>query len=386
MLLVLSSSVPVALAAQRGGGGGATTVSAAPAKGTAKAGSAKASPDKATANQLALQAIVVDLGVPTSPAFALLPDQPTQVTHVTTPKDIQAQAASWFDGAKINSGIALDVRPFAALAGSLTQYQASGLRRAAFRTVFSAGTDKRGGSSADVITAFGIRVPLLDRGDPRNQPAFIDSLIKIYLNTPAAAPPLDDGSRAPPGAPGFNDSDAQIAAFHKPALALMDAYRTKRKLAWWNAQRVDVGLAGSLVAKSATPVRDSLLSDRGGVWLAASGPILSRGQITAVGQLSWARAATDTSESARHLAGVSIRWFLNDWMSTSTEVARNWSVFHTSALNDSWTHIGIQVELKLPLINGWVDIAYGGDAGRHAQRDPAFTLKYAVFQDRQLKE
>src|SRR5690348_888164 len=53
----------------------------------------------------------VSYGVPTSPAFALLPQQSSEIVHLTTPADFQGNAASWIDGAKLKTGAAFDWRP-----------------------------------------------------------------------------------------------------------------------------------------------------------------------------------------------------------------------------------------------------------------------------------
>ena len=72
-------------------------------------------------------------GVPSSPAFELLPDKPSEVTHLLTPRDFQSKAMAWQENGKLLVGVAVDTRPFVASAGDLTSYARSWRRRVAFR-------------------------------------------------------------------------------------------------------------------------------------------------------------------------------------------------------------------------------------------------------------
>jgi hypothetical protein len=332
-----------------------------------------ANKEKADAGRQALDGLLLDYGVPASPAFELLPDKPSQVTHITTPKDIQARLSQWYDGAHINSGAAADGRPFAGLAGSLRSYQRNRLEQIAWRTVLSAGTVRKGAS--DVLAAIGLRVPVVDEGDPRAKPGYVDSLEGAYL---AALDRM--------GPPPFDATPAQLRERADSASKATGRFRQDHLKAWWNALRVDVGSAVSVMARSGTTSRDSLRFDRAGLWVAASAPLGRAIAVTAAAKLSWANAPQDTIEAARHLVGASLRWFPAEWFAATVEGALNWSRYQADTLNNSWTHMAVGIEVRLPVVPGWFEFGYGGDAGRRGTRDPAFVLRYAIYQDRRMQK
>lgn len=331
--------------------------------------------DKDAARQKALEGLFLDYGVPSAPAFELLPDKPAQVTHLTTPKDLQGQLSTWYDGSRFNTGIAADARPFAGLAGSLRDYQKRPMSQVAWRTVVSIGTARRGASSSDVVSAIGLRIPLVDRGDPRSRVGYVDSLERTYLKALGSF-----------GQPPFNVTSDSLRHRADSASKLTDAYRRSQLRRWWNAPRFDVGAALSIVAHSGTPVGDSVDLDKSGVWAAIGLPIGHVAQLTIAGKASWSASTADTVENARHLVGGRVRFFPNEAFGVSVEVAENWSRYEVGALNESWSHLAVGIELKVPLIKGWVNLAYGGDSSRRGDRDAGFTLQYAVFQERRMKQ
>lgn len=331
------------------------------------------SSDKASAAQTALAALFLDYGVPATPAFELLPDKPSQVTHPTTPKDVASNLATWFQGSKINSAMGLDIRPLAGFAGSLEKYQASEISQLLWRAVLSAGTAKRDTTSSDVLIAVGLRIPILDRGDPRADRNYVKALEDAYL-TAVGPPPFEPMSAE------------SLAARQKKGSAAADSVRRKHIRDSWNAMRLDIGLAGSMVARSASTARDSVRSDRGGFWVGGSYGLGAIAAFDVTAKLSWARADQDTSENARHLVGANVRVFPTDWLAASAEVAKNWSRHAVDSLNESWTHVALGFEVKVPVLNGWVDVGYGGDVGRRGGHQGSLTLKYAFFQDRRMKQ
>jgi len=108
----------------------------------------------------------VSYGVPTSPAFALLPDQASEVTHLLTPSHLQGAVASWFDGTRLRGGAALDYRMLSGTNGNMRAYRRSGWRRIAWRSIAAARTAGASGDAADVLFAAGVRIPIVDGGDP----------------------------------------------------------------------------------------------------------------------------------------------------------------------------------------------------------------------------
>jgi hypothetical protein len=324
----------------------------------------------------AVEALFLDFGVPSSPAFELLPDKPSEVTHVTTPKDLQANARTFFTGTELRTGMAVDVRPLSGMAQSLREYRKDPGKQLAWRTVLSFGTSARSTGSSDVVLALGLRLPVLDRGDPRADSAYISRLESAYR---AALEKQEQ--------PGLEDegSDSLFQERANRASAAIQAVRDSFRLENWNALRLDLGVGGSLLATGGALQRDKVSSDRAGAWVALALPIWSIAEGTISGKGLWANADSSTQEAQRYLLGSRIRIFPVNWISFSVEGARVWSRYDTATLNESWNHFGAGVDVKLPLQAGWLSVAYGGDTSRRDDPDAMFSVEYAVFKERRMK-
>ncbi|MDQ6827727.1 MAG: hypothetical protein M3081_02545 [Gemmatimonadota bacterium] len=315
-------------------------------------------------------------GIPTSPAFALLPNQPTEVANIATPKDFQYNFKAFHDGLKLRAGVAVDTRPFVASVGDLDDYNSSWVKRAMFRTILSAGTATAIDGTSDIIAAAGVRIPLIDNGDARGDPAFLESLSRAYNKALIAQGP-------PPFPPNRDSLDARAVRASAALVPLRDEYAASH----WNALKLDVGFAGSVRAKGAAATsRDSLQQNRAGVWSAFSLPISTFGQVTIAGNAIWARADSLRGETSRQVAGARAVLFANPRLNASAEVAGVWSKHgNATNLDERWTHFGGIIEWYVPELKGWIGGGYGGDSSRRSNPGDRFAVHYAIYRDRVLK-
>jgi hypothetical protein len=317
----------------------------------------------------------IDYGVPDSPAFELLPDRPTEVTDVVTPKDFKSALSAWHDGSKLRTGAALDSRPFVRSGGSLAQYQSSWLRQAGFRTVFSAGTSAAVEGSTDVVIAGGLRIPLIDKGDPRADAKFNESLATAY-----------DSALTTLGPPPFDATMETFVARAEKASASLEPRREDYRRTHWNALKLELGLAAAVQAASGVVRRDSIQADRAGLWGALAIPVVHFGQLTLVGKAAWTRSDTSTAETSRSLVGARVRLFPSEQLSISAEFARVWSDHSRDASRDDrWNHLAAVFEWYVPELKGWVGVAYGGDTKRRDDAGNKLSLTYAIFRQRLME-
>lgn len=313
----------------------------------------------------------INYGVPSSPAFELLPDKPSEVVHIQTGRDVQTNIHNIFDGFKLREGFAFDARPFVWFIGSLEQYNRNLWRRMAWRSVFSVGSAADPKVDNDVLLSLGIRVPLIDKGDPRTRLDHLRELEKAYKDSFSNQPPHDES---------LEEFKARTAG----AATKADSIRKDWEATTWNAFKVEIGLAGMLRAKGRNVNKDSLDKERIGFWVGAGFPIKRRSQLTISGKLSWSQTNSTILESARYSLGVRARFFLTKFIAASIEGAEVWAIHKKefSNMNDAWFHFAILTEFKVPIIGGWIGIAYGGDAGRRGDFDSKFSINYAYYINR----
>jgi hypothetical protein len=322
-------------------------------------------------------------GVPTSPAFALLPEQPEEVPHIVTPGDFQGVLKTWFDGNKLKTGAAFDARPFVRSAGDLLTYARDWRRAALFRTVLSAGTSIAQQGSDNVLVAVGIRIPLIDLGDPRADLAHQDSMAEVYaarLGGRGPQPAFEQGQQ-----PALEMTDSVRLARARAASAAVDSLRRRYAAENWNALKLDLGLAGSVRTLGDESRADSLQGRQGGVWSALSLPLERFGQLTFSGKVVWSRADTATDQTGSYTAGARARLFASDRFAFSAEAASVWGRYDDAELDDRWTHLGVAAEWYVPELKGWIGAGYGGDTGRRDAPDARFSLRYAFYRDRILQ-
>lgn len=317
----------------------------------------------------------VEYGVPESPAFELLPDRPSEVVHVVTPKDFKSAFSSWRDGSKLRVGAALDARPLVRQGGSLAQYRGSWWRQAAFRSVLSAGTATAIEGSSDVLVTAGLRIPVIDKGDPRADAALVERLAQAYNRAIEAL-----------GPPPFDATLETFVARSAQASAALDTIREAYGRAHWNALKLEIGVAGSVQASSGSIAVDSIQAGRVGLWGAFAVPVLRFGQATVSGKRVWPHTQIPTDESNRSTVGARLRLFPTEQLSLSGEYARVWSDHRgAAALNQRWNHLALAAEWYVPELKGWLGVGYGGDTNRPVNNQDQLSLTYTIYRQRLLE-
>lgn len=314
-------------------------------------------------------------GVPGSPAFELLPNKPTEVTHVVTGSDVKASFAQLVVDSKLGTSASIDVRPLAFRGGTLQQYREDRLRRVAWRSVLAVGTAPAGDDSGDVFGAIGLRIPILDRGDPRLDTAYLRA-----LEAAVAAPFTDQ----PP------DPDAVGSGWIEDRLrgsAREDSIREAWSARNWNAERLEVGLAASARVRSGALEPDSAIGDRFGAWLAYARGLSTWGELTLNGKTAGVRAVDPGDETRRDVLGARFRVRPTTWLALAVEGARVWSHREGAATAD-WTHVALGLELPTGILSdwlgeGWILLAVG--QGTDTEEDGlALELQYTVNRNRTL--
>lgn len=323
----------------------------------------------------------VSYGVPTSPAFELLPDKPSEVTSLVTPHDITTNITNVISSGKLKTGFAFDLRPFAYNIGSLADYQKhnSGIKRVMWRSVLSIGSSPESGEGGDLFLAVGLRIPIVDGADPRANVNYTQRLEQAY----AAALGRDTSF---PVLSTFNIDEAQKRAEAIEEDSLMKEIRDSMLKISWNKPKWDVGIAASTKAENGDFGSGSLVKDRIGLWTGASKGFSKYLQLTVAAKSAFIKANSDTLESSRHTTGVRTRFFIDKRMAVSGEYARIWSRYKNTSLNESWSHLGVVLELKVPGIGGWIAFGYGGESARRTKTSSKFMFSYAVSADQILKK
>lgn len=321
----------------------------------------------------AIKKLPASFGVPSSPAFELLPSKPDEVTHIATPRDLQANSAVFFDGKKLRTGIAIDGRPFTYAVGSLTDYQKSLGHQVLWRTVFSFGTAAAEEGSDDMLIAAGVRLPIVDRSDPRADKAFINDLQRVADSVIASLPP-----------PGFEDDREAYDVYGTIIEKKLEPLREAKAKSSWGAFKLDLGMAGSGRAPNSSIEPDSLRSDRGGIWIAAERKLLGFLWTASAKGVAMRRSA-DTVETGRRSVGLRLGLKPRKYFGFSVEATAVRSLYADStALNEDWGHYAAIMEFPAPFLNGWVALAYGGDSKHRTGDNKRLSLQYAVFKDRIL--
>jgi hypothetical protein len=319
----------------------------------------------------------VTYGVPSSPAFELLPNKPSEVTHLSSASDITAHISNFISAGKLQTGAAFDIRPFAYSVGSLTEYQQQSLKRVLWRSVFSLGTASENQTSSDVYIGAGLRIPIIDNGDIRADPRYTTLLEAYQLQSLGKYPQ-----------PEFGETSAHYMSRVAQLKDLTDMKKLRDSLIQnnWNAFRLDVGIGGSERAASGFIKSDSLFKDRAGLWLAFGVPITRKGQLTVSGNTAWINAKADTAENNRSIIGARARFFITDGLALSGEYARIYARHGLSIYSENWNHLAIVAEFKIPYLGGWGGLAYGGDSSHRTDSGAKFTFNYAFYTDRMIKK
>jgi hypothetical protein len=322
----------------------------------------------------------VSYGVPSSPAFELLPDKPSEITSLVTPHDIATNVSNVIVNGRLKTGFAFDIRPLAYQVGSLELYQKpkSWLKRIIWRTVLSIGSAPKNDEGHDVFLAAGIRVPIIDGSDPRADVAYLANLESAYVAALNRNQALN-----------LNKDlliEAQLRADNLDNDSLVKSVRETFLTNSWNKPKWDIGIAASTRAADGDFGKGSLFKDRIGLWTSAGIGLNKYAQITISAKSAWISVQSDTLESKRNVVGARTRLLMGENFAFSGEYAKVFSRYRSPKLNENWNHVAIVLEIKLPLVGGWLTLGYGGDSARRTNLNSKFVFSYAISTDQILKK
>lgn len=322
-------------------------------------------------------------GVPATPAFELLPGKPSEVVSLLTPKDLGGQIRSWSDGKSIRIGAGFELRPFANGAGSLTEYQKSAVKQVWWRTVFAAGTAAATDQPKDVIVAAGLRLPLIDKGDPRGNSEHMARLETVYRKAFDAAL---RAKIAPDTVPDPMKGSEFYRSIDSIADIAGDTVRSEFAARTWNAFKLDVGIAGSIRALNGIAAVDSVQPAQGGFWAATAFPTPGLpAQVTLSAKLVSVDADSTGAERLRFIGGGRVQLLSTGTWTISGEAARIAARYRgDQSLDETWSHYAVVLELPSPLGDGWLGIAYGGDTEHRTQATRQIAFQYALYKNRVL--
>ena len=321
----------------------------------------------------------LNYGVPSSPAFELLPNKPSEVIHLSSISDLTGHINNFISNGKLQTGEAFDIRPFAYQIGSLTEYQHNPIKRILWRTVFSIGTSATTDNKSDIFVGVGLRIPIIDNGDLRANLHFTDLIESHQLVSLNQYPQPTNEERNNPAL--YRKRISKLRDI-KSMKDIRDSLLSKT----WNAQRLEVGIGNSERAASGFFRSDSIFKDRIGIWIAYGIPIGSKGQVTLSGSNTWISAKSDTSENKRIVLGSRARYFFSNSFALSGEYAYIKSNHELTNLSENWGHLAIVAEIKIPALGGWVGLGYGGDSSHRTNTGANFMFNYAIYTSRQIKK
>jgi hypothetical protein len=226
--------------------------SAAPAAVAPRSKNSATSPAEATGSEADnITQRDVDLSVPESPAFTVLGVTPETVTRPTTPREFATSLLNGVDQkGNFQTGIALDFVPFLTFFGdqtSLFSYKHNRLERFLARTQLSFATTK-GTTTEDKAArlALGLRLTLLDKGDPR-----LDGKLNECYTDALNDPRLDaDDLVTPPGPENPDDKALRLANREKILAEVVKPCNDTARKRNWNGTGWIVGAAPSWISET----------------------------------------------------------------------------------------------------------------------------------------
>lgn len=322
-----------------------------------------------------LNATVTEIVAPDSPAFTVLGLSPNNVSKPNSPAALAASVLNAFDdNGHFQSGAAIDVVPFLALRAkshSLGQYARQDVHayaiRVLARTSVSFATVK-GTSSPDtaVRMATGVRVSLLDLGDPRA--AFQKCVGAINI-------PTDPNHPESP-------SDPQLASDLKKC-------RDDAAKKVWNATSLVIAGAPTWISSDGSSSNLSL--NGGGYWASFAYGLETWGQLTAAarrqtGQLVAPPGSSSSASSSSFvlqdttIAGGSFKFGRSDFNGL---VQGLYIGKRTAGLADSYPEFGFGLEKKLTS-GVYLEVTYRYDVTKKQTSGVLANLKWSFSQQAKL--
>jgi hypothetical protein len=200
--------------------------------------------------------------VPESPAFTFLNFAPATVTRPNTPRDFVAALANGIDeSGHVRQGISLEVTPAYLIPGlgvGLREYQRSFFKRLLSNAQLSVATVRASGDTAATDLGLGLRLTVLDNGDPMRDSAYVNQLGAAMLACPASTPPD-----------------------FKPSLTCLGEAADKLRLPYlkshWNSTRLTMAFATGLRFDQSQVSKTSPVGWNG--WAALTAPLGTGGQM-----------------------------------------------------------------------------------------------------------
>jgi hypothetical protein len=272
---------------------------------------------------------------PESPAFTFLNFAPATVTRPNTPRDFVAALANGIDETgHVRQGISLEVTPaylIPGLGAGLDAYQTSQFKRILSNTQLSLATVRASGDTAATDLGVGLRLTLVDRGDPMADSSFTKALGDAMLSCKPRLPGESvlpclgeqaDKLRAPYLKSHWNSTRLTVAfatglRFDQSQVANTSA------LGWngWAALTAPIGTAGQMIGYFAFTHRPELSGapkfssvDFGGRVLVGSPTFNAFAEV--VGNSKFDTPVTTDKSSAAWSGGVEFRAAENLWLST----------------------------------------------------------------------
>lgn len=229
-----------------------------------------------------IRASMVDLAVPDSPAFTVLGVTPEEISRPTTVRRLATAILNGIDRhGVLQSGVAIDVAPYLVLAGDvlqLTDYQARYGIRFLSRLQLSVATVKASDDDDKATrAALGVRVTLLDRGDPRTDQqldACFDRRPGLPTRPQFIVPPLPPNPTLEQaeqwalflkrGLEEEQKFNAAVDTYVEQVRVAVDACRQQARRRNWNATSWTAAVAPAWT--SASGALDDLESTGGGAW------------------------------------------------------------------------------------------------------------------------
>ena len=211
--------------------------------------------------------LTVDWAVPESPAFTVLGLTPQTVTRPSSSQQLATTLLNGIDqNGNFQSGIALDLQPYMLWYGhtvSYAKYRDSRATRFLSRAQLSVGSSKGAtGDDKSARVALGLRLTLLDKGDPYLNAATNVCLANAGTSAIAAADPV------PAPAASQSDKDAytarMMAAYAPLERVCREKHQREYRRTGWNNSSLVIGGAPSWISTIGTT--SDLKWNGAGVW------------------------------------------------------------------------------------------------------------------------
>ena len=301
---------------------------------------------------------VLDVAVPTSPAFSLLGLSPDAIANPQTGPDVAAALLSGLDArGNAQSGIAIDFKPYMAFFGDklfLSEYKNNPIKRELAKVNLSIATAS-GSSTEDKADRYsvGIRWTPIDDADPRRDEA-LAKCFREFLSFSDEPQTVDEEMES--------NNDAELANDIKKCRA---AFKSRT----WNAKALQIGLAQFHVHS------ESLKETGSGAWISYAFPLSKRSQVifharALKDELVPPELATDPflirdskSYGLRGRYGTGSAFLMIEALQTRN----NW---RSAREDDDYTQYSLGGEFKIAQ-NVWIQLSYGDSNGSGAPNTSA---------------